>query len=248
MARASLGDSAPGGMLDDVEATITKAVTGPYTYTSGKTAQGLILDFKTPDGAEHQEFYSSGAAVPTEDGAGFETTPKDNSKAKKLIMKMIALKVAVGDTVKVFEGIHAHWVRSALEKMPGLKDDDGSNKTILLPDRILPKKATAPAKAAAAAKPATAAKPVVAAAASNGDLNEAAITVIKEVLAGKGGDAVTLPKLSTDVMLKCSKSPEHKPNMVALKKMAADAAFLEANMDGNWVYDAEAGTVTAWPE
>lgn len=234
---ASLIDSAPGGLLDDVDATIVSASTGPYTYPTGTAIAGaLIVKFVTADGEEHTEAYSSGAAAPTEDGTGFESTPKDNSKAKRFIIAMLKLNYPnIGADVSVFNGAKVHLKREALPKMPGLDKEGDKEKTVLLPVKIvsLPGEGRTSAKGAgsrpATATPATAAT----AASSNGELDDATETAVQEALAEAPENSLGRVKLGTNIMLKLTKAKN--PNMAAIKKLAQDAAWLQAHAEnGGW--------------
>lgn len=240
---ASLKDSAPGGFLDDMDATCINAETGEYTYPSGTSVNAMILTFRTDDGQEHIEAYSSGGALPSPNHTGFETTPRDNSKAKRFIVAAIKVGVDVEDSVKAFENQRFHLKRETLPKMPGIDKEGDKDKTVLLPTALLKSTARptakAPVKSApAVAKPATsAASTASATSATNGDLDADAIIAVQAVLAGAPNGTTTVPRLGTALLMALAK--EKHPHAQAIRKLAT-ADWLIANSEvGSWVIDGQ---------
>ena len=223
MSGASLTDPVVGGLLDDQDVTCIESKTGEYTYPGGATTNALILTLQTDDGAEYVEAYSSGVSVGTKDETGFETTPKDNSKAKRFIMAMVGLGVAVGNTVKVFEKLKFHVKREALPKMRGIDKEGDKDKTILLPTAILKAgKATAAPKATVT---------------SNGSLDEAATRRILAALNGAPDQTLGRVKLATTVWLVAQK--EKDPAALQYKKLAGDANWLNEHAGESWVVNGD---------
>jgi len=241
---ASLTDPAAGGFLDDVDVEITSSITGPYSYPGGTMVNALIVKMKTDDGTEHEEAYSSGAATPTDDGSGFETTPKDNSKAKRFIMSCVELGVKVGADVGIFKGLRLHVKRVALPKMPGIDKEGDRDKTVLLATKLLGAGPKGKVTSASSAKPTTttaSAAPTASAppAATNGepsDLDALAAEAIITILATAPNNSIGRLKLGTAVMITLAKAKD--PNMANIKKLATDAAWLKANAEpGGWTFE-----------
>jgi hypothetical protein len=249
---ASLVEGTTGGFLDNVVVTLKSHRTGEYKYPGGMVVNALIVEMVDEEGVEHVEAYSCGKATPLEDGTGFETALDVKCKAKRYIDSLLAQKFPNVDTdVRIFNGTKAHVIRQALPKMSGIDKEGDKDKTVLIVDKIIAlpsaKKAGAttsrPTSTSAAATSASA--PTAHAAANgNADLNQAARDLILTILATKPDNTVTRVKLSTDVMLAATKDPALKPNMMALKKLAGDAAWLvENSTPETWVSDGETVTL-----
>jgi hypothetical protein len=249
----SLKDGSAGGFLDDTEAVIKSCKTGEYTYTTGQTTNALIVTLDAGLDEPHIEAYSSGAALPTDDGTGFQSVLSLKSKAKMFIDSLIKLDYPnVEADVRVFEGAKVHLKRSAMPKMPGLDKAGERDKTVLLVDKIiaLPSatgakrptagsatKATPPKAATATGKqpPATS----TASASANGSGDEAAIAAVQEALAKQDGATMQIGKLQTSVFLAALKAKMPSAEATALKKTVTPEWLVAQAEAGGWTTNGE---------
>lgn len=256
---AKLTDSAPSGMLDNVDITIVKAYTGndvPYPQSDKTADSALVLDVSTDDGQVQQVILSAGKTVHAhENGYMFKETPKDNSKAKIFIMSLVDLKFpGIEEDVRVFEGAKIHVKTIKYES--NIKRGEGEREpTALVATAIV----SLPGKGAAKARPSTpasraqtapAAAPTGtktasgASATSNGDVDEQAREQVLAALASAPELTLTKPRLGTAVItavgaLKGTR-PEVFANLVAINKVVRDSAWLAAQAQaGGWTLDGD---------
>lgn len=152
--------------------------------------------------------------------------------------------------VRFLEGLYGHWDRIPQKTRAGLQgqsQEGGNKKEILAITVIKPKpssaakaQAKAPAAKAAAPKPqAQAAAP--AAPAAGGDLDDQLVELVKSALGGDPVKKGSLAGLVTKSALPAAMKAKGVPRVVS-------AAFLEGGMEnGHWLWDAESGTVSAFP-
>jgi hypothetical protein len=243
-------DFAVGGALPNGEYTIAASKASTFDYNGTQPASpALHITFADADGEAREQYYSAGKLeflAPDVDGRRFINPNGDDAKISKqsnaaaFLISIINAGFPVdklGDDVTVFAGTKVLIENVAQQKREGLKDQK-EGKTIPLVAKIISLSGEAKSGARGAAKIPVTATPKTAAspASSNGNLDEAAITAIQEILAETPDNSLTKLKLGTQVMLKLSKA--HDPNLNAIKKLATDSVWLAAQAEaGGWVSD-----------
>jgi hypothetical protein len=251
---ALLPENAVGsGAVLDGEYIIKHVVAQMFDY-GGKAdatpALTVLYQDVTDPAVTFEQSYSAGrqsALHQSGDGKRFETISKNSNAFQWLesILKAGFPKDRVDDDVTVFDGTRIQLVNVAQPKRPGLKDQtEGKTiglitKVVALPGQKAGPKAS-PTRTTAQTAPAT--TPAAASPSSNGsgDLTPAAIEMVQAILAEAPDNTITRVKLSTQVMLRATKDPTLKPNMLALKKLAGDPTWLVENAEtGQWSTDGE---------
>lgn len=250
-------DSFTSGLIDDVDATITAATVEEYDY-NGKATYGNVCAIKLTlqdDGGESNEQYFPLGPItdwlPTEDGKYFQPITgkagiNKNAGAARLLDAMIKKgfpKNKLGKDVNALVGYKFHWKQTSKGK-----NDEGQDKTILLPEKLLASPGDKKAGGKTAAKPA--AKPAAAAPAASGngevpaDIAAKAIELTTKALTEAGG-ALTLDEASGKVfkmaVVDKSIAKEARQKIVNLVQ---DTGWIEENSGpSTWAYDSEAGTI-----
>lgn len=140
-----------GGLIDDVDAILNSVRFCEFDY-EGKSDKVLALkvDFTTPDGEAHCQYYSAGDLKrfqPTDDGkhivpvAG-ATSLVLSSNASQFFTSLSNAgfpKNKLGTDVSVLDGLGVHLRRIAQAERKGLvkKEGDDRQKTILVVDKVL---------------------------------------------------------------------------------------------------------------
>lgn len=247
-------DFSVGGAMPDGEYMIAAAKAATFDYNGTQApSPALHITFADADGEAREQYYSAGKLdflAPDVDGrkfvnpAGGDAKIAKQSNAAAFLLSIINggfPREKISDDVSVFSGTKVLIENKAQPKRAGLADQK-EGKTIPLVAKVisLPGEAKGSAKGAAKS-PATKTQATAAStAASNGsgDLDEAAISAIQEILAEAPDNTLTRLKLGTNVMLKLSKAKD--PNMAQIKKLASDATWLAANAEaGGWTSDGE---------
>jgi hypothetical protein len=247
-------DFVQGGLVDDIDVTLTKLRFMPFDY-QGKSDPilALLVQMKDADGTEYEQYYSAGdpkrytiiqdgKAIASITGGGSLVKSSNASQFINSIVNSGFSKNLLGaGDVTAFEGTNCHVRRVAQEKRAGLTqqaDASGREKTILLVTKInsLPgeKMGKGTAAKATAAK-ATAAAP--AASNGSGELTDRAVEIVMGILAENGG-TILKSKLPTAVF----QAAKDDPNKGKLSNLAFSPEFLGA--EGRpWSFNAAEGTV-----
>jgi hypothetical protein len=145
-----------GGLLDDVEATITNIRFALWDY-GGRVADqipAVEVELETDNGEKATQYWSAGKSkdwVPSADGRRLE--PIGNAKGINVSSNAGILLTSIvnagfpedkiGDDISVFEGMVAHFIRvpapkrSGLAKAPRADGRDFGEATILTVDKIV---------------------------------------------------------------------------------------------------------------
>lgn len=234
-----------GGLPDDFDGVIEGAVIDIFTYQGkGKPSVGLLLNIKTDEGDELEQFYSIGDEnrwSPSEDGSS--VIGNDNQQSinegcnaalffSHLVNAGFPTDKLEEDDVTVLEGLKGHFKRVPQPKREGLSGGDGREKTILTVSDIhkLPweKKGSKGKKKGKSSSKSS----------SNGDYADDAAALVMEVLSEEG--TATKKELS-QAAFKTIKGDLKKRKGVVQLVHSDD--FL-GNEDQPWEYDADEGTVT----
>lgn len=141
-----------GGLIDDVDAILSSVRFTKFNY-EGKSDEVLALkvNFTTPDGEAHEQYYSAGDLKrfqPSDDGAraipvGGASALVVSSNASQFLISIVNAgfpKNKLSDDVSVFDGTGVHLRRIAQAERKGLskpKDGEERQKTILVVEKIL---------------------------------------------------------------------------------------------------------------
>jgi hypothetical protein len=200
-------DAESGGLLDDVNATITKAEATTWDY-NGQADPGpaLKITLKADDGGEAEQYYSAGKmerVVPSEDGTCFY--PAEGASSKGLNNNCNAMTFLLSCTDQGFPeekmenftslvGLYAHFNRVPQKERAGL-DDPNKKKTILVVTKIISMPWEKKGRVAAKTSPAETSSVVTTTAATvNGSAvlnNEAIAAVVAALIKANGPIEVT---------------------------------------------------------
>lgn len=139
-----------GGLADDFDGEITDARIDIFTYQGkGKPAVGLILDIKTDEGEELEQFYSIGDEQrwsPSSDGSSVigndgQQSINEGCNAALFFAHLVDCGFPPDkledDDVTVMEGLKGHFKRVPQPKRTGLSGSaDGREKTLLTVSEI----------------------------------------------------------------------------------------------------------------
>jgi hypothetical protein len=242
------------GLIDDIDLTITAAVVEEYDF-EGKAIHGnacsIHLTLTDDEDGAHEQYYPIGQAdawVPTDDGKSFQpvtgkTGINKNSAGAKFIAAAIEKgfpKTKLASDVTVFVGYKFHF-----KQVVKGKDDEGKEKTLLLPTKLV----SAPGEKSAkkgASKPAAAASTAAPSGDGEVDPEVAAKAVELSVKAlAEAGTKLTLDGLSAKVfkMAVTDKGIE-KGQRQQIVALVQDTDWVDSQQGPKtWVYDAEGGTV-----
>lgn len=236
-----------GGLVDDVDATITEASFDMFDY-NGKVVPGVpsLKAILSVEGDEVTQFWSMGNAkdwIPSDDGSqlisvgtanGIRLSSNGGIFLKSLIDAGFPAD-KLGDDITVLGGLEGHFIRVPAPKrnIPG-KEKSKFEETILTISEIskLPWEKTKPKAApkgkAKATKAKGKAKPKAAPEEDAGDIGEKTTGAVMEILSVEG---TVEKKALPGIIFKIRKDDEDRNAMV---KMVFDEEFLSA---GPWEYD-----------
>jgi hypothetical protein len=267
-ATASLkpSDQQQGGLLDDVDVTLTSLSFVEWDY-DGKIDHpvlAILAAMTDEEGAETNQYYSAGDLKrfqPSEDGkeaiaVGGSRGLNSNTNAGLFLRSIVDQgfpEDKITSRVDCFEGMNVHVNRVAQPKRSGLavkKTQDQFELTVLLVTKInrLPwekagKSGGATSKSPSSVRPTNVALPAatpgptVAASPSDTDLLDEAGSILLEVLASNGN---SIPK--SRIAMKTFKALAGNPNRSAILQLLANDEFL--NQDNvPWAFDGT--TITA---
>lgn len=201
-----------GGLIDDIDAILTSVRFTKFDY-EGKSDAVLALkvNFATPDGEAHEQYYSAGDLKrfqPSDDGlravsVGGATCLVVSANASLFLTSIVNAgfpKNKLSDNVSVFDGTGVHLRRIAQAERKGLvkKEGDDKQKTILVVEKILFQPGEKPTftigtgttlgKGAPAGAGKSVGAPAAAAPqAASGDLDEKTTGYVLQVLTDNGG-------------------------------------------------------------
>ena len=247
-------DQVKGGLIQDVDATLTSIRFKEYTYPSGQITIAAVGALTLDAGDEYEQVWSVGSPEEWEiedDGEmvgnrNGKTGINDNSNfgmfARELEPAGFPMN-KLDSKISILDGLKAHWIRKAQPKRAGLQGADERERTTLVPEKIIKlpwekDKATATKgkTTTTASKPATGAAPASASSNGVGDLeNEAAVGIASEVLAAlkasaAGGHAKT--QWGLKVLSGCSANdsfkalPQGAADRTAVQRLLKNAEFL----------------------
>jgi len=196
-------DAEAGGLLDDVNATITEAEATTWDY-NGQADPGPALKviLKSDDGTETEQYYSAGKMeriVPSEDGTCFYPAEGSSSKGMNNSTNCMAFLLSLVDhgfpeekleNVTSLVGLYAHFNRVPQKQRAGLEENPDKKRTILVATKIitLPWETKGKGKAGSA-KPTSGSTQAQTKGSTNGDgdLNAEAIDAVIAALAKADG-------------------------------------------------------------
>lgn len=240
-----------GGLLDDVNATVTISESVTYDY-NGKSEPGpsYHVHLKADDGSEADQYYSAGKlerVVPSEDGKHFDPAPGTSSKGLNdstnafMFLSTLVEKGFPEDKLSDLSsvaGLYAHFNRVPQKKRAGLENDGDKKKTILVVTKIINMPWEAK-KGGVAGK--STGKTAPAASNGNADVNDEAVAAVVEVLAANDGSF----KGKTKLGMACFRAlPSSNANRSKVLKLVPTDAFLKQENDF-WVYDESDESVTS---
>lgn len=255
-----------GGLIDDINATITDAKFTMYDY-NGKSENGPVpalgIELELEDGTKHESYYSAGDAkywAPSQDGKQLVPTGDKTSLTKscKLAIFLTALinagfsvdKLRSGD-ISIIVGLKAHFQRVADKERKGLvrtkEQEDRGQQSTLVVTKIIAMPGEAP-KAAAAPKamvgaPAAATQSASAAPSASVDDDAVLALLFGEVLPANGG-SIAKTRVSQAVFKIVTKDHPLFAQRTAVTQRAMNDALLKAGAEaGMFAYDGT--TVTA---
>lgn len=234
-------DAVQGGLLDDADVTVTGARFDFFTYSSGQSGVGAILDFEDADGKTTEQFYSAGDAnkfVPSDDKTrllitGNATGLNKSSNTYELLSSLVSSgfpedKLADGN-IGAIVGLKAHVNRKA---MPKSKDSD-KERSVLVVTKIhsLPGETTAKGGGKKAAGTKAAAAP---AAAASSEIDAEATGVVIGLLAENGG-SIERSKISQLAFQKLQAEKNPNKSKITTRVFAED--FLKSLAESGVEYD-----------
>jgi len=140
-----------GGLIDDIDAEITDALTCEWDY-NGQQAAGpaLAVEFTDNNGAGHIQYYSAGKAEDwkaTEDGESFEPVSgksgiNNQTNLGMFIASLVEAgfpKEMLGDSMKVIIGTKVHVLQKQLERKGLVRTGPNASRpsSVLLVSKIL---------------------------------------------------------------------------------------------------------------
>lgn len=261
-------EAVQGGLIDDIDAKITDAKFIMYDYngTVQNPTPALGLELELSDGVKHEEYFSAGDSkywAPSGDGktlvpTGDKTHLTNTCKLVIFLGELVNAgfsedKLGAGD-ITCLVGLKAHFQRKADPKRQGLqrtgKNADREYSTLVVTKILgMPGEAEKPQAAASkpvAGQPSTnAAAPAAAAPAASGDVNDAAINTMLELLPANGG-SIAKNKLSALVFKLIGKGHAYEAIRNAVTQEVFKDAFLKTGADaGLWAFD---GTTVSLPQ
>jgi len=246
------GDMIPGGLIDDVNATIVSARFVMWDYGQGQVEKTFLnLTLKPDDDeAEHEQYYSAadpGDWAPNDSGISLvrpegstSTKPLNNNTNFAQLMASIENagfppEMLEGNDISVLDGLYGHWRREAQPERKGLVRTDPTRQlTVLVLDNIIsmPGEAPkAPARQTTTRRPA--ARVAAAAPAKAGDeLSDQAVQAIIDHLSNNG----PTPKSAlTGLFFSTFKQDANRKELLAL---ATDEQWIIAMAgEGYWAYE-----------
>lgn len=250
-----------GGLIDDINATITDAKFTMYDY-NGKadvSVPALGIELELEDGVKHESYYSAGDAkywAPSADGknlipTGDKTSLTNGCKLGIFLTELVMAgfpedKLAAGD-ISCLTGLVAHFQRKADKERKGLIKKEGDSKEastlcvtkiITMPGEKVAKAAKPavgqPAAAKTAAAPATKA---AAAAATAVDIDDDIVPVVMEIVTANG-NSVTKNKLPQLAFKAIGKDHPLFAQRTAITQRVASDEFLKMGADqALWAFD-----------
>ena len=235
-----------GGLADDFDGEITGARIDLFDYQGrAKPSVGLLLDIKTDEGEELEQFYSIGPESrwsPSDDGTSVigndgQQSITDNCNAALFFAHLVDAEFPAekleDDDVTVMEGLKGHFKRVPQPKRAGLSGGGDREKTILTVSEIYSTKFDKKGGKKTKPKTGKAGK-----SSGDDDYSDDAAALVMEVLSEKGTAA---KKELMQAAFKTIKGDLKKRKAVVL--LVNDDDFLGGE-DQPWEYDADEGTVS----
>jgi hypothetical protein len=246
-------DAVQGGLLDDADVEIVGARFDIFTYSTGQTGVGAIINFRDAEEKIHEQFYSAGQSdryVPSDDKTkllltGTATGLNQSSNLVAYLSSLVNAGVPkpfFSDSIGVMVGMKLHVNRvnqPGRAVLAGSESAEGGRpKTILLATKLLsmPGEKTGKAATKATAKATPGAAPVAASAEVSTELSDKAVQYIFRV----SEKPVLRQKISTLVFQAANTAKD--ADKQALTKIVFDESWLTAN-SGRPVEDADNGVV-----
>jgi hypothetical protein len=242
---------AGGGLLDDVDVTLTELRFALYDYDGKAPAPTFGMWVKmeaVSDGSVAEQFYSGGDPkhfVPAPDGKSAvpvsgETGLNENTNAMAFIGSLTKCgfpEDQITDSLACFEGSVVHINRIPQPKRPGLTGPDKKpipmvTKLVSMPGEGAAANTPAPAPAAQKAK-GKAATPKAAASAPAGNIADKAVGVILAVVTAKGGK-IAKSAIAQEAFKYLTETKDPDRNAVA--QMVYKDEFL-SQADQPWSFD-----------